>query len=156
LADFQELFDHNQKMIHLGEKLDSIGKDYLNHDNKKRMIGEFLKVVGIENSKRKKQSKKQQQKETQRREGLKAEAKKKIEPIREQKNKKKKQEKQEQKEAKQKQIVSFKENDRVRLEDSHSIGSIDRIEKKKAFVNYGIFTTEVALDRLELVQRAKK
>ena len=33
---------------------------------------------------------------------------------------------------------------------------IDAIEKQKAIVNYGAFTTQVSLDLLELVKSAKK
>ena len=33
-----------------------------------------------------------------------------------------------------------------------NVGSIDAIEKKKAIVNYGIFTTQVNIDQLELVK----
>ena len=39
--------------------------------------------------------------------------------------------------------------------DGRSVGSIDAIEKKKAIVNYGMFTTQVNLDLLELVEAAK-
>ena len=34
--------------------------------------------------------------------------------------------------------------------------NIDSIEKNKANVNYGMFTTNVALDLLELVEAVKK
>jgi DNA mismatch repair protein MutS2 len=36
------------------------------------------------------------------------------------------------------------------------VGSIDAIEKNKAIVNYGAFTTQVNLELLELVKPAKK
>ena len=39
----------------------------------------------------------------------------------------------------------FKVNDRVRLIDGSSVGTIEKIEKKKAFINYGNFTTEASL-----------
>ena len=39
--------------------------------------------------------------------------------------------------------------------DGRSIGTIDSIEKQKAIVNYGIFTTQVSLDLLELVEVGK-
>ena len=38
--------------------------------------------------------------------------------------------------------------------DGKAIGTIDTIEKKKAIVNYGIFTTNVNLDALEKVSNA--
>ncbi len=45
--------------------------------------------------------------------------------------------------------------DRVRLFDGRAVGTIDSIEKNKAVVNYGLFTTQVNLDLLELVEAKK-
>ena len=50
----------------------------------------------------------------------------------------------------------LKVGDRVRMLDGRSVGSIDSIEKNKATVNYGIFTSKVSLDELELVEAGKK
>ena len=47
----------------------------------------------------------------------------------------------------------FKLNERVRLIDSKSIGTIDSIEKGKATVNYGMFTTLVSVEQLEPVNK---
>ena len=44
----------------------------------------------------------------------------------------------------------------MRLFDGKSVGTIDSIEKRKAVVNYGVFTTQVNLEALDLVQAAKK
>jgi DNA mismatch repair protein MutS2 len=35
--------------------------------------------------------------------------------------------------------------------DGRAVGTIDTIEKKKAIVNYGIFTTNVSIEELEKV-----
>ena len=43
----------------------------------------------------------------------------------------------------------------MRMEDGRAIGSIDKIEKNKAIVNYGMFTTNVSLEQLELVEAKK-
>ena len=40
--------------------------------------------------------------------------------------------------------------------DGKSVGSIDSIEKNKAIVNYGVFTTKVNLDLLEFVKEKNK
>ena len=40
--------------------------------------------------------------------------------------------------------------------DGRSVGSIDSIEKNKAIVNYGVFTTKVNLDLLEFVNTKNK
>ena len=45
----------------------------------------------------------------------------------------------------------LKLGDRVRMIDGIAIGTIDKIEKKKDFVNYGTFTTNVSLTELEKV-----
>jgi DNA mismatch repair protein MutS2 len=58
--------------------------------------------------------------------------------------------------AKQKADYVFKINDKVRIIDSNTVGTIDKIEKKNAFINYGVFTTKTTLNKLELVQAAKK
>ena len=50
---------------------------------------------------------------------------------------------------------TVKVGDRVRLADGRAVGSIDKIEKNKAVVNYGMFTTNVSLEQLELVERFK-
>ena len=54
LESYQELYDSNQKVIYLGQKIEDIAEKYFNKKNKKDLIGEFLKLVEIENSKRKK------------------------------------------------------------------------------------------------------
>ena len=54
LESYQELYDSNQKTIYIGQKIEDIAEKYFNNKNKKELIGEFLKIVEIENSKRKK------------------------------------------------------------------------------------------------------
>ena len=49
----------------------------------------------------------------------------------------------------------LKVGDRVRMHDGRAIGSIDTLEKNKAVVNYGMFTTNVNVDLLELVEAKK-
>ena len=49
----------------------------------------------------------------------------------------------------------FKVNDRVRLLDGNAVGTIEKIEKKKAFINYGLFTTEADVSKLEFVEKGK-
>ena len=72
-----------------------------------------------------------------------------VEVIRE----KKKEEKIKKKEEEQnKPKTPLKVGDRVRMIDGKALGTIDKIEKNKATVNYGIFTSIVSLDSLELVK----
>ncbi|MFY8067369.1 MAG: endonuclease MutS2, partial [Flavobacterium sp.] len=56
LERYQELYDANQRLIYIGQKIDDISESYFNNKDKKTLIGEFLKMVEIENSKRKKLS----------------------------------------------------------------------------------------------------
>ena len=55
--------------------------------------------------------------------------------------------------AKEKATYIYKINDKVRIIDSNSVGTIDKIEKNKAVVNYGLFTTSVNVNRLEYVSK---
>ena len=57
--------------------------------------------------------------------------------------------------AKAKAAYVFKVNDRVRLLDGNAVGTIEKIEKKKAFINYGLFTTEADVSKLEFVEKGK-
>ena len=153
LERYQELYDANQRLIYLGQRMDDLSEKYFNNKDKKTLIGELLKTVEIENSKRKKidlKAKKVKEIEEKR---LKEEVEKKLEKIREEKKEKKNKEEQ-QKTANKTNFV-LKVGDRVRMIDGRSVGTIDVIEKNKATVNYGFFTSKVALDQLEMVERKK-
>jgi DNA mismatch repair protein MutS2 len=151
LESYQELYDANQRLIYIGQKLDDISEKYFNSKNKKELIGEFLKMVEIENSKRKKLAPKEKKiKETQQKQIV-AEVQEKVEAIRKEKKEKKLKEK-----PVEKPKAVLKIGDRVRMTDGKAIGTLDAIEKNKATVNYGIFTSKVDLESLELVEAAKK
>ncbi len=150
LESYQELFDANQKLIYTGQKIEDLASRYFNNKNKKELIGEFLKFVEIENSKRKKATATEQKvRETQKKEAIKEIAAE-VEVIR-----KEKKEKKAKAVAIEKPKPVLKVGDRVRMSDGKAVGSIDSIEKNKAVVNYGIFTSKVSLDALELVEAAK-
>ena len=152
LESYQQLYDSNQRMISLGKKVDELSEKYFNNKKKKALIEEFLKIVAVENSKRKKKTAKQKKAESVKKQQLKAEVDKKVEVIRQ----KKKIEKKAAETIKvEKPKIVLKTGDRVRMIDGKSVGTIDSIEKKKATVNYGIFTTQVALDQLEFVPGKK-
>ena len=156
LENYQELYDANQRLIYLGQKVNDLSEKYFNNKKKKELIGELLKIVEIENSKRKKEDAREQKKKKAKERQLKQEVQKKIQPIREKKKEIKKKEEQLRKQKANKPKAKLKIGDRVRLEDGKAVGSIDNIEKGKAIVNYGMFTTSVGLEQLELVQAAKK
>ncbi|GAA4114484.1 DNA mismatch repair protein MutS [Aquimarina addita] len=152
LESYQELYDSNQRMIYLGQKLNEISEKYFHNKKKKALIDEFMKIVQVENSKRKKQTIKQQKIVKAKEKRVVNEVEKKVEVIR---VKKKEEKKKEEKVAAAKPKVVLKVGDRVRMIDGKSIGTIDSLEKKKAIVNYGQFTTNVAIDQLEFVERKK-
>ncbi|WP_461531995.1 endonuclease MutS2 [Sinomicrobium sp.] len=153
LESYQQLFDHNQRMVYLGNKVNDIAEKYFNDKKKRPLISEFLRIVETENSKRSPKAPKVKRKEKQEQEKLVKEVEKKVEVIREKKKKEKKEHILKEKNSP-KPILKI--GDRVRMTDGKAVGTIDSIEKKKAVVNYGIFTTSVNLDQLELVQAAKK
>ncbi|MGK4568041.1 endonuclease MutS2 [Flavobacterium sp. 3HN19-14] len=151
LESYQELYDANQKLIYLGQKIDEMADRYVNNKNKKEVIGEFLKIIEIESSKRKKATVKEvKEKEIKQKQIIK-EVEVKVEAIR--KEKKEKKIKAAMVPEKPKHVL--KVGDRVRMQDGRSIGSIDKIEKNKAVVNYGIFTSTVSLESLEFVEAKK-
>ena len=116
-------------------------------DQRKRpLIAQLLQLVETENAKRKKKTAALAKKERAVKKQVQEELKQAIAPIRKAKKETKK--------APQppKPKVPLKVGDRVRITDSKSVGSIDSIEKNKAIVNYGLFTTQVSLDQLEAVQ----
>ncbi|RXG28407.1 endonuclease MutS2 [Leeuwenhoekiella marinoflava] len=152
LESYQELYDSNQRLIYLGQKLDDISDKFFTNKNKKLLLDELYKVVQIENSKREKLNAKQKRAQKAKERKVKQEAEKKVEVIREKKKVEKQKEIQIEKE---KLKVTLKIGDRVRLPDGRAVGTIDKIEKGKATVDYGMFTTNVDVDTLELVQRKK-
>ncbi|MBJ6368555.1 endonuclease MutS2 [Snuella sedimenti] len=150
LESYQELYDSNQRLIYLGQKVNDLAEKYFDNKQKRELMSELFKIVQIENSKRKKLSVKQKKVVKAKEKEVKRDVEKKVEVIRQKK-----------KEAKKKAVEApkpkpiLKVGDRVRMEDGRAIGTLDKIEKNKAVVNYGIFTTNVSLDQLELVERVK-
>ncbi|CAH8282097.1 DNA mismatch repair protein MutS2 [Mariniflexile fucanivorans] len=151
LESYQELYDSNQRLIYLGQKVDDLSDKFFNNKQKKALMDELFKLVQIENSKRIKVTPKEKKVIKIKEKQVIQEVEKKVEVIREKK-----------KEAKKKAIETPKPKailrvgDRVRMQDGRAIGSIDKIEKNKAVVNYGIFTTNVSMSELELVEAIKK
>ena len=148
LIGYQELFDHNQRMIVLGNKVNEVADRYFDNGKKRPLVADLLRLVEGENSKRKKKSSSEKKKDKEVKEKANAEANKAMVSIRKEKKKKAAP-------APVKVKVNFKLGDQVRLFDGKAVGTIDSIEKEKAIVNYGMFTTQVRLEALDLVQAAK-
>ena len=151
LESFQELYDSNQRLIYLGQKVNDLADKFQNNNKKRELMSELFRLIQIENSKKKKVSAKQKRVEKAKEAQIKKEAEKKVDLIRQ----KKKKTKQKQKEKPLPPKPVLKIGDRVRMHDGRAIGSIDEIKKGKAIVNYGIFTTNVNIDLLELVEAKK-
>ena len=152
LESYQELYDSNQKIIYIGQKIEDIAEKYFNTKNKKELIGEFLKIVEVENSKRKKASAKEIAAKQVKKKEVIQEVIVQVEEIRVAKKDKK---------LNTNLVIEkpkpiLKIGDRVRMFDGKAVGTIDVIEKNKATVNYGVFTSKVSLEALELVEAKKK
>ena len=149
LESYQELYDSNQKLIYIGQKFENIAENYFNNKNKKELIGEFLKIVEMENSKRRKASIKEVSIKKDKEKAVIKEVEVQVEEIRIAKKEKK---------LKANEVVEkpkpiLKLGDRVRMFDGKAVGTIDKIEKNKAVVNYGVFTSTVSLEALEFVSK---
>ena len=145
LSSYQELFDHNQKMIVLGNKFNEIGERFFKNNKKRPLISELLKLVENENSKRKKKSNLLLKTEKEKKKKINEQVNKEIALVRKEKKKNKI-------DKPKKSNIKLKVGDSVRMFDGRSVGSIDLIEKNKAIVNYGVFKTQVSLDLLEIVE----
>ena len=150
LESYQELYDSNQRLIYLGQKLNDIAEKYFDNKKKRELMDELFKLVQIENSKRKKVSAKEKKVQKTKEQKIIKEAEKTVEVIRQKKKAAKKKV-----EAAPKPKPVFKVGDRVRLQDGRAVGSIDKLEKNKAVINYGMFTTNVSVEQLELVESSK-
>ncbi|MCK0158199.1 DNA mismatch repair protein MutS [Cellulophaga sp. F20128] len=152
LENYQELYDHNQRMIYLGNKVNDAAEKYFQDTKKRILVSELLRIVETENSKRKKKTVKEVKAQKVKKKQVEQEVAKKVEVIREKKKVEKK-----------KAIVKeklkpkpiYKVGDRVRLTDGKAVGTIDSVEKNKVVINYGLFTTKASVEQLELVQAKK-
>ena len=163
LSSFQELYDKNQKMLSFGRKSNELLSKYFQTNNKKELFAEFNKWVLIEKTKhlklhppvKKNKTEKKKEKEVKKNkevalQKVETEILEKVKEVRKEKAIVAK------KIAKEKAAYKFKVNDKVRLIDGKACGIIDKIEKNKVTIDYGMFTTQTALDKIELVVAAKR
>lgn len=162
LEGFQELYDSNQKMLTYGRKINELINKYFQSNNKKKLTLEFNSWVQSEKTKYLKRNppapktkiQKQQFKElaNKKNEKLKTLEKEVISEVKKVRVHKQIEAK---KLARKKVDHIFKVNDKVRIAGSNSCGTIEKIEKNNAFINYGIFTTKTVLSKLEFVESSK-
>lgn len=149
LESYQELYDSNQKYVSLGKRFDKIAEDFFYNKRKRQLNDELFKLVMTENSKRERLARRQKQEKQREERRIEREAQKKIEVIREEKKVIAKKEAEKAKLEKPK--VAVKIGDRVRIINGTAIGTLDKIEKGKALVNYGMFTTQIDVNELEKI-----
>ncbi len=141
LVDFQLLYDNELKSLQAGKKMNDWADDYLKSKNKKKLIGDFLKWVEMENSKKTESQSSEKEKERVIQKEVKKELKRNLQTI---KVEKKKLEEKKEKEV-QKSIESLKKGDRVKIRDSNSVATVEKIEGKTILLNYGQFTAKVSI-----------
>src|SRR5680860_288149 len=90
LENYQELFDHDQRMILLGNKVDKAAAKYFQENKKRPLVSELLQIVETENSKRKKKSATVAKAERVKQAEVAQEARNKVKDIREEKKVEKK------------------------------------------------------------------
>jgi DNA mismatch repair protein MutS2 len=163
LENFQELYDSNQKMLLYGRKINEFINSYFQTNNKKQLNTDFNDWVILEKTKhlkknppkpktkvQRKQVKIKKQQVEKKLKTVETEVLVEVTKVRELKKSEAK------KVALQKANYVFKANDKVRIIGSNTCGTIEKIEKKNVFINYGIFTTKTTLNKLELVEATKK
>jgi len=163
LADFQELYDSNQKMLSIGRKMNELLNHFFQTNNKKELNSNLQKWIAAEKTKHlkknpikpvtKNEKKIAQIAEKQQKEVFQKVEKEILAKVVEVRKKKKVEDAQV---AKEKANYIFKIGDRVRLIDGNAVGSVDKIEKQNIFINYGLFTTKAKIEQLELVEKGKK
>jgi DNA mismatch repair protein MutS2 len=180
INSFQELYDNNQKMLTYGRKSNEFLHKFFQTKNKKQLLSDFMNWVTIEQAKHEKlkiEDKPTTKKKVLTKENLISKRERKLLNQKEKLAQKEKQDRLkkveeeiltevkkvrvkkqaiEKKIAREKADYQFKINDRVRLFDGNAKGTIEKIEKNIATINYGFFTAKTNVDQLELVQAAKK
>lgn len=152
LQDFQELYDGYQRFIQLGKKFDSLATNFENNKKKKLLLDELMKLVITENVKRQPVKKDEAPKVVKQQKGKQKQVEQEvIQKVQEIRTEKIKAKVSLVKEEDKKPQVALKINDKVRLADSKSVGTIDSIEKGKVTINYGFFTTIAPIEQLEKV-----
>lgn len=180
IESFQQLYDNNQKMLSYGRKINELLNKFFQTRNKKELREEFMKWSLIEQTKSERlkkdkikaeQSKKNDQKEKplskrertkinkelRQRQQIKEAALKKTEReiLPEVKKIRVKKAKVEREKAIFIKDYQFQINDTVRLKEGNAKGTVEKIEKNMAIINYGLFTAKTDVAKLELVKKAK-
>lgn len=146
LFNFQKLYEEEHRKLQFGNKIEAFINSYINGKSRKEVVKDFVKILEQEKYRKlgadKDESKRLQiikRKITQ--QLKKTEVKEKIAKTNEKLEEKRKEER----------SVWLKPGQRVRISGSTSVGTIEKITKNKAIVNYGTFKTTIATDELERI-----
>jgi len=162
LAQFQTLYDVNQKMLQYGRNINELTNSYFQTNNKKKLIADFLNWIQIERVKHTKQNPPKKQtkknkldtkgKRQKEKEQLAKTEKEVLQAVKVVREKKKKEAKVAAK------IIAdyqYKVGDIVRLVDGRAQGIVEKVEKKTLHINYGLFIAKASLDKIELVKAVR-
>ncbi len=143
LNAFETLFQENQKFVSLGKKFSALAQRYHNPKHKKSVFNDLFNLLQIESVKNTGESyhKKKLQDKKLIENLLKNDLNQYVQKKRQHDKKK----------TEQKSLKPLTIGDKVRISDSESVGTIEKIVKNKGFVNFGNFMTEVKMETLELV-----
>lgn len=147
LVDFQRLYENEQKLMHLGKKVDEMADEYLKKKSRKKLIGEFLKLIEMENAAKPKEHFKFKKRQLKAKQLLKQDLTKNADKLQEVKQKIEKKHK----EDTQQKIAALKIGDRVRIKNSSSVGTIDKIEGETITINYGSFRTKISIFEVQKI-----
>lgn len=161
LEDYQIQFDAQAKIITLGKKIQSIADEYLKNPNKKKLFSEIHKIIEVENARKRKKLKtikshKKEKINVKRKKEVAEEMEKEVAILSKRKKEDAKTKFEHEKNNPPKPKYTFKIGDAARIFGGITYGTIEKIERKKATLNYGKFMTTVSIDELELVSTPHK
>lgn len=146
LFNFQKLYEEEHRKLQFGNKIEAFIDDYVKGKSRKDIVKDFVKILEQEKYRKlgtdKDENKKLKivkRKITQqlKREDIKEKIAETNEKIEEKRRKER--------------AVWLKEGQRVRIIGSTSVGTIEKVSKNRAIVNYGTFKTQINTDELERV-----
>ncbi len=141
LADFRTLYDQEQKTLSMGQRLQELIEKYTEGTSKKYIMQEFHKILEQEKLKNLQTENKSSKKSIRK-------IKRKMQNDLDRKEEKITQNVVEKKESKR---MAIQEGMRVKIKGSTTVGTVDKVEKEKATINYGNFRTNISIFELEKV-----
>lgn len=146
LYNFQKLYEEEHRKLQFGNKIETFIRDYIEGKSRKDVVKEFVKLLEQEKYKktdidkdRSKQLQIVKRKITQ--QLKKSDVQEKIQQTNKQLETAKASER----------SLWIKPGQRVRIEGSTSVGTIEKVERNKVVINYGTFKTTIGSDKIERI-----